>query len=102
MGHHGRDTNREVQEGAHLGLDVPMHDAIRVGEIESPQEFIHVEAAIKVGEVGIEVLVGGVVDEFEDEAGCLRVRVAHYVNETHYVRSAVEVLQDLDFAPIDD
>jgi hypothetical protein len=30
------------------------------------------------------------------------VRVAHYVNETHYVRSAVEVLQDLDFAPIDD
>jgi len=44
-----------------VGLDVSMHDPLRMGEVESFQEFEHVEAYIKVGEFGIEGFEFGVL-----------------------------------------
>jgi hypothetical protein len=86
--------------GGNLGFHIAVHDAVGVREIEGSEKLVHVETAIEVGEVGVEMLVGSVVDEFEDETGGLRVRVAHHVHESHYVCSAVQILQDLDLSPV--
>ena len=40
----------------------------------------------------------GVVDEFEDQAGRLRLRVSNNVEQADDVRPAGEVLQNLDLA----
>jgi len=60
--------------------------------VKSSKKLEHVESAVKVREVGIELLVGTVVDEFKDKAGSLGVRVPHYVYQPHHICSAIKIL----------
>jgi len=81
-----------------VGLDVAVHDALAVAEVEGLEELVDVVAHVVVLEFGVEGAEVGVVDVLEDEAGRLALAVAHDVEEGDDVGSAGEVLQDLDLA----
>ena len=81
-----------------VGLDVAVHDALGVAEVEGFEEFVDVEADVEVVEFGVEGAEVGVVDVFEDEAGGFALAVAHDVEEGDDVGAAAEVLEDFDFA----
>ena len=81
-----------------VGLDVAVHDALRVAKVERLEELEDVVADVKVGELRVQHLEVGVVDVLEDERRRLALGLAHDVEELDDVRSAREVLKDLDLA----
>jgi len=56
-------------------LDVAVHDAARVAEVERLEELEHVEAHVAIGELRVQELRVEVVDVLEDERRRLALRV---------------------------
>lgn len=54
-----------------VGLDVPVHDALAVAEVESLEQLKDVVPDINVVELGVEAPEIGVVDILEDQRRCL-------------------------------
>ena len=98
-------------------LDVAMHNALAVAEVESFEEFENVEADVEIVELGVEAAEVGVVHVLEDERwrfalmksqsatrfdGRQRdrtnLRVSNNVEESNDIGSARQVLQDLDLS----
>ena len=48
-----------------VGLDIAMHDALAVAEVESLEQLEDVEAHVKVLELGVQTAEVGVVDILE-------------------------------------
>lgn len=64
-----------------MGLDVAVHDASRVAEVEGLEELVDVVPDVKVGELGVEHLEVGVVDILEHDRRRLRLKAARSVRE---------------------
>ena len=82
-------------------LDISVHDALAVAEIEGLEDLIHIEANVEIVEALVklaEVSVTG-VDELGDNGGRLRQWVSHDVNQLNDVDAAFKVLQNLDLSP---
>lgn len=52
-------------------LDIPVHDALAVAEVERLEQLVDVEAHVVVGELGVQAAEVGVVDGFEYQRGGL-------------------------------
>ena len=82
-------------------LDISMHDALAVAEIEGLEDLIHIEANVEIVEALVklaEVSVTG-VDELSDNGGRLRQWVSHDVDQLNDVDATFKVLQNLDLSP---
>ena len=81
------------------GLDVAVHDAVRVGKVESFENFVGVEFDVQGVEL-VHKLFGfhGGGDPLEHQAGGLADGVADHVKQLDDVGAAVEGLQDLGLA----
>lgn len=64
-----------------VGLDIPMHDALAVTEIQRLQQLVDVIPHVIVNEPGIQRAEIGVVDVLEHQAGGLALAVAHHVQQ---------------------
>ena len=82
-------------------LDITVHNALRVAEVERLQNLEHVEADVEVVEALVELAEVSVtrVDELSDNGRRLGQWVSHNINKVDNVRSALERLQYLDLAP---
>lgn len=81
-----------------MRLDVAVHNALAVAEVEGLEELVHVVANVHVGELGVESAEVGVVDVFEDKGGSLALCISNDIQEGDDVGPTGEVLQDLDLA----
>lgn len=77
-------------------LDVAVHDAVGVAEVQGYADLVDVVADVKVRERGVQHLEVAVVHILEDEAGRLGQRVPHNVQQADDVGPTAQVLQDLD------
>ncbi len=50
-----------------MRLDVAVHNALAVAEVEGLEEFVDVEPHIEVVELGVQAAEIGIVDVLEDE-----------------------------------
>jgi hypothetical protein len=57
-------------------LDITVHDALAVAEIEGLEQLKDVEAHVKVLELGVETAEVGVIDILEYERRCFALCVA--------------------------
>ena len=83
-----------------VGLDVAVHDALRVAEIESFEDLEHIVANVEVVERLIKFAEISVacVDEFSDDGGGLGQRISYDINELNNIDTVLESLEDLDFS----
>jgi len=79
-----------------VGLDIAMHNTLRVAEVQSLQELKNVEADVKVGELGVKNLEVGIVDALKDQRGGLGLRIADNVEEGNDIGTSGQVLENLD------
>jgi hypothetical protein len=79
-------------------LDVPVHDAFRMAEVEGFEELKDVKSYIVVDKPWIESAKIGVVDILEDEAGSLTLAISDNIQQSNDVGPTGQVLQDLDLA----
>lgn len=97
-----------------MRLHVPVHNPFGMTEIERLvddqhgdtlhrarrhahlKQLVHVEPHVVIGEAGIEDFEVDVMNAFCDEAWYFRCRVAHNIEQSDYVRTTSEVLEDLD------
>lgn len=77
-------------------LDISVHDALAVTEIERLEELVDIEANIIVGEARIECPEVGVVDSLKDQTGSFALIVADHIQQRNDIRAAGKVLQNLD------
>jgi hypothetical protein len=77
-----------------VGLDVAVHDAIRVRELEGNKQFVDVVANVRVCEGRVQDFEIRVVDMLKDQARSLGLRIAHNVKQLNDVGSPAQVLQD--------
>lgn len=66
-------------------LDISVHDAFGVAEIESLEQFKDVVPDIVVDEAWIQGSEVGVVDVFKDQAGCLALAIADNIQQSYDV-----------------
>ena len=81
-------------------LDIAMHDAFRVAEVERLKNLIHVEANVEVVEALVqlaEVCIAS-IDEFSNNGGSLGQWVPHDIDQLDNVHTAFQVLQNLDLS----
>lgn len=79
-----------------VGLDIPVHDAFAVAEIQSLQKLIHVKAHIVVGEPRVQGPEVSVVDVFENQTRCLALTVTNHIQQGYHVRTTRQILEDFD------
>ena len=79
-------------------LDVPMHDSLAMAEVERFEKFVDVVSNVIVDEFWVETSEIGIVDIFEYKGRCFALTISHDVQESNNVRSARQVLQDLDLS----
>ena len=81
-------------------LDIAMHDALRVAEVERFQNLVHVETNVEVVEALVELAEVCIasVDKLCDDRWCLGQWVPHDINQFDNVHTAFQVLQDLDLS----
>lgn len=79
-----------------VGLDIPVHDAFAVAEIQSLQKLIHIKAHIVVGEPRVQGPEVSVVDVFENQTRCLALTVTNHIQQGYHVRTTRQILEDFD------
>ena len=81
-----------------MRLNISVHNALRVTEVKSLQDFKHVEANVKVVEALVELAEVRIacVDKLSDNRGSLSQWVSHDVDEVDDIRASLERLQNLD------
>ena len=81
-------------------LDIAVHDALRVAEVERLENLVHVETNVEVVEALVqlsEVCVAR-VHKLSDDRRRLRQWVPHDVDQLDNVHTAFQVLQNLDLS----
>lgn len=68
-----------------------------MAEIQCLEQFEDIEAHVVVDEPWVKRPEICVVHILKDQRGCLALTVSHHVQQCHDIRTAGEVLQDLDF-----
>jgi hypothetical protein len=81
-----------------MRLHVAVHDALAVAVVKGLEKLKDVVADVDIDELGVQGAEVGVVDVFEDERGCLALRIPDNVEQGDNVGPAGQVLQDLDLA----
>ena len=81
-----------------MRLDVAVHDAFAVAEVQCFEQLVDVVAHVVILEFGVERSEVDVVHVFEYETGCLGLAVSDDIEESHDVGTAGQVLQDLDLS----
>ena len=81
-----------------VGLDISVHDALAVTEVQRLEELVDVEADIIVREPGVQGAEVGVVDSLKDQAGGLALVIPNNVQQSNNVRTACEILENLDLS----
>lgn len=81
-----------------MRLDISVHDALAVAEVQGLQQLKDVEANIVVGKPRVEGAEVGVVDIFKDQTRRFALTVPDHIQQGHHVGAACQVLQDLDLS----
>jgi hypothetical protein len=81
-----------------VGLDISVHDALAVTEVQRLEELVDVEADIIVRKPGVQRAEVGVVDSLEDQAGSLALVIPNNVQQSHNIGTASEILENLDLS----
>jgi hypothetical protein len=77
-------------------LDISVHDALAVTEVERLEQLVDIETNVVVGEPRVERPEIGVVDSLKDKTGSFALIVADHIQQCHYIRTTGKVLQNLD------
>ena len=77
-------------------LDVSVHDALGMTEVERLEEFENVVPDVVVDETWVEGAEVGVVDILKDQARSLTLAVPDDVQQSHDIGTSGQILQDLD------
>ena len=81
-------------------LNISMSDTFWVTEVQSFQDFIHVESDVEICEGLIEsseVNITG-INVLHNQGRCLSHRVSHNINQVYNVNSTLKCLQNFDFS----
>jgi hypothetical protein len=81
-----------------MRLDIAVHDAFGMAEVEGFEEFEDVVSYVVVDESWVQSPEVGVVDILEDEAGSLTLAISDNIQQSNDVGPTGQVLQDLDLA----
>jgi hypothetical protein len=79
-----------------VGLDIPVHDAVRVAEVKGDADLVDVVPNVKVTERRVQYLEICVLDALKDQAGRLGVGVSYYIQQLDDIRATTQVLEDFD------
>lgn len=81
-----------------VGLDITVHDALAVTEIQGLQELENVEADIVVGEARVQGAEVRVIDGFKDQARGLALVVPNNVKQCDNIGATGKILENLDLS----
>lgn len=79
-------------------LDVSMHDAFRMAEIESLEQLKNIESHVVIEKARVECTEVRVVHILKHQARSFALTVANYIEERHDVRSTSQILQDFNLS----
>ena len=79
-------------------LDIPVHDAFAMAEVQRLEKFEDVEPHIVVHKARIERSEVRVVHVLEDQAGSLALTVSHNVQQCDNIWPARQILKNLDLS----
>lgn len=81
-----------------VGLYVSVHDAARVAEIQSLEQFTDIVPYIHIAERLIECPKVRIVDVLEDERRGFALRIPDHIKQSDDIRAAGEILQNFDLS----
>ena len=81
-----------------VGLDISVHDALAVTEVQRLKELVDVEADIIVREPRVQSAEVSVVDSLKDQAGGLALIIPNHIQQSNNVGTACEILENLDLS----
>lgn len=79
-------------------LDISVHDALAVTEVERLEQLVDIEANIVVGEARVECPEIGVVDSLKDQTRGFALIIADHIQQCDDIRSTGKVLENLDLS----
>lgn len=77
-------------------LDIPVHNALAVTEIQRLQKLINVETDIIIGKARVQGAEVCVIHVFENQTWSLALAITDDIEQGHYIRTPRQVLKNLD------
>ena len=81
-----------------MRLDISVHYAFGVTEVERFKQLVDVVADVVILELRIERSEIGVIDILEYQTGCLALAVSHYIEKSYNVWASAKILKNLDLS----